>query len=106
MPAYNAARTLEPTVRDIPPGAVDEIIVVDDRSSDDTPAVARRLGLPLVCHEANKGYGGNQKTCYRLALERGADIVVMIHPDYQYDSRLTPALTGFLREGYFDVLLG
>ncbi|MBI4547979.1 MAG: glycosyltransferase family 2 protein [Ignavibacteriae bacterium] len=106
MPAYNAARTLEPTVRDIPPEVVDEIIVVDDASKDDTAGVAQRLGLTVVRHDTNKGYGANQKTCYRLALERGADIVVMIHPDYQYDSRLTPYLVGFLHDGYFDVMLG
>ena len=106
MPAYNAARTLEPTVRDIPPGTVDEIIVVDDASSDDTVATARRLGLTVVRHERNLGYGANQKTCYRLALERGADIVVMIHPDYQYDSRLTPHLVEFIRGSYLDVMLG
>src|SRR5437016_1377841 len=88
MPGYNAAKTLEPTVRDIPAGTVDEIILVDDSSFDDTVDIARRLGLTVVRHEVNKGYGANQKTCYRLALERGADIVVMIHPDYQYDSRL------------------
>lgn len=106
MPAYNAARTLEDTVRDIPAGTVDEIIVVDDASSDDTAAVARRLGLTVVRHEANRGYGANQKTCYSLALEHGADIVIMIHPDYQYDSRLTPYFVGFIRDGYFDVMLG
>ena len=106
MPAYNAARTLEATVRDIPAGAVDEIIVVDDASSDLTVAIAERLGLTVVRHEANRGYGANQKTCYGLALERGADIVIMIHPDYQYDSRLTPYFVGFIRDGYFDVMLG
>jgi glycosyltransferase involved in cell wall biosynthesis len=106
LPAYNAARTLEATVSDIPAGAVDEIILVDDASRDDTVAVATRLGLTVIRHEANRGYGGNQKTCYRAALERGADIVVMIHPDYQYDSRLTPLMTAFLRDGYHDVMLG
>jgi glycosyltransferase involved in cell wall biosynthesis len=106
MPAYNAARTLEATVRDIPAGSVDEVIVVDDASTDGTVEVARRLGLTAVRHEANKGYGANQKTCYNLALGHGADIVIMIHPDYQYDSRLTPYFTGFIREGYFDVMLG
>ncbi len=106
LPAYNAARTLEATVADIPPGAVDEIILVDDASRDETVAVATRLGLTVIRHEVNRGYGGNQKTCYRAALERGADIVVMIHPDYQYDSRLTPLLTAFLRDGYHDVMLG
>jgi glycosyltransferase involved in cell wall biosynthesis len=106
MPAYNAARTVEPTVRDIPAGVLDEIILVDDGSTDSTVEVAKRLGLTVIRHEANKGYGANQKTCYRLALERGADIVVMIHPDYQYDSSLTPYLVGFLRDGRFDVMLG
>ncbi len=106
LPAYNAARTLEPTVRDIPAGCVDEIILVDDGSADATVEVARRLGITVVCHDRNQGYGANQKTCYRLALQRGADIVVMIHPDYQYDSRLTPHFVGFLRDNYFDVMLG
>jgi glycosyltransferase involved in cell wall biosynthesis len=106
MPAYNAARTIEATVKDIPPDSVDEIIVVDDASSDDTTAVAKRLGLTVIRHEANQGYGANQKTCYRTALDHGADIVIMIHPDYQYDSRLTPYFTGFLKDRYFDVMLG
>jgi len=106
MPALNAGKTLEPTVRDIPPGVVDEIILVDDGSTDETAGIAARLGLVVVRHDRNLGYGANQKTCYRLALERGADIVVMIHPDYQYDSRLTPYFVGFLRDGYFDVMLG
>jgi glycosyltransferase involved in cell wall biosynthesis len=106
LPAYNAAKTLEATVADIPKGAVDEIILVDDASRDNTVEVATRLGLTVIRHEKNKGYGGNQKTCYRAALGRGADIVVMIHPDYQYDSRLTPLMTAFLRDGYHDVMLG
>jgi glycosyltransferase involved in cell wall biosynthesis len=106
LPAYNAARTLEATVADIPPGAVHEIILVDDASTDDTVAVAGRLGLTVIRHEVNRGYGANQKTCYRAALGRGADVVVMIHPDYQYDSRLTPHLVAFLRDGYHDVMLG
>lgn len=106
LPAYNAAKTLEATVADIPKGSVDEIILVDDASRDDTVEVATRLGLTVIRHDRNRGYGGNQKTCYRAALERGADIVVMIHPDYQYDSRLTPLMTAFLRDGYHDVMLG
>jgi len=106
LPAYNAARTLEATVRDIPAGAVDEIILVDDASLDDTVGLAGSLGLTVIRHETNRGYGGNQKSCYRAALERGADIVVMIHPDYQYDSRLTPHMVSFLRDGYHDVMLG
>jgi glycosyltransferase involved in cell wall biosynthesis len=106
MPAYNAQATLEKTVADIPAGTVDEIILVDDCSRDDTVAVARRLGLTVIQHERNLGYGGNQKTCYREALARGADVVVMIHPDYQYDSRLVPHLVGLLRTGHCDVMLG
>jgi glycosyltransferase involved in cell wall biosynthesis len=106
MPAYNAGASLEKTYRDIPPGSVDEVIVVDDASRDDTVAVARALGLPVIVHPANRGYGANQKTCYDAALERGADIVVMIHPDYQYDSRLIPFLTGFIEAGVCDVVLG
>lgn len=106
MPAYNAAATIERTYRDIPPGSVDEVILVDDASRDDTVAIARALGLTVIEHPENRGYGGNQKTCYDEALRRGADIVVMIHPDYQYDSRLTPLLTGFIEAGVCDVVLG
>jgi glycosyltransferase involved in cell wall biosynthesis len=106
LPAYNAARTLERTLNDIPKGAVDEVILVDDCSKDGTVAEARRLGLTPIVHEKNLGYGGNQKTCYREALKRGADIVVMIHPDYQYDARLTPYLTGLIKDGACDVVLG
>jgi glycosyltransferase involved in cell wall biosynthesis len=106
MPAYNAQTTLEQTVADIPPGCIDEIILVDDCSRDDTVAMARRLGLTVIQHERNLGYGGNQKTCYREALARNADVVIMIHPDYQYDSRLVPHLVGLLRTGHCDVVLG
>ncbi|MBX3442255.1 MAG: glycosyltransferase family 2 protein [Planctomyces sp.] len=106
MPAYNAAATLERTIRDIPEGAVDEVILVDDCSRDDTVEIARRLGLTVFTHEANMGYGGNQKTCYREALSRGADFVVMIHPDYQYDSRVIGAALEFLMLGICDVVLG
>ena len=106
MPAYNAAATLERTVADIPPGVVDEIVLVDDCSRDKTANLARRMGLKVVVHEKNKGYGGNQKTCYKLALELGADYVVMIHPDYQYDSRVVGAAVEFLRLGICDVILG
>lgn len=106
MPAYRAARTIERTVRDIPPGSVDEVIVVDDCSPDDTVDVARALGLTVVRHEQNRGYGGNQKTCYRLALDAGADYIVMIHPDYQYDSRLIPVAIEIIRLGICDVVLG
>ena len=106
MPAYNAAATLERTVADIPPGMVDEIVLVDDCSRDATANLARRMGLKVIVHEKNKGYGGNQKTCYKLALELGADYVVMIHPDYQYDSRVVGAAVEFLRLGICDVILG
>jgi glycosyltransferase involved in cell wall biosynthesis len=106
MPAYNAAATLERTVADIPLGSVDEIILVDDCSRDDTVAIARRLGLTVYTHEQNKGYGGNQKTCYRHALAAGADFIVMIHPDYQYDSRVIPIAIEILKLGICDVMLG
>lgn len=106
MPAYNAAATLEKTIADIPAGSVDEIILVDDCSRDNTVEIARRLGLTVIVHEKNTGYGGNQKTCYRHALERGADYVVMIHPDYQYDSRVIPVAVEILRLGICDVMLG
>jgi len=106
MPAYNAARTLERTVADIPPGSVDEIILVDDCSSDNTVEVAERLGLTVIRHEKNLGYGGNQKTCYRRALDNGAEYVVMIHPDYQYDSRVIPAAIEIIRLGICDFIMG
>ncbi len=106
LPAYNAAKTLEKTLRDIPAGAADEIILVDDASRDETVAVARSLGLTVVRHERNQGYGANQKTCYREALARGADVIVMIHPDYQYDPRLAPVLAGLIGAGICDVVLG
>lgn len=106
MPAYNAAATLEKTVSDIPKGSVDEIILVDDCSSDNTVELAESLGLTVIRHEKNTGYGGNQKTCYTRALELGADIVVMIHPDYQYDSRVIPVAAELIRLGNCDVILG
>ena len=106
MPAYNAAATLRRTIGDIPEGSVDEIILVDDCSSDDTVPIARELGLTVIVHEQNLGYGGNQKTCYRQALAAGADYVVMIHPDYQYDSRVIPVAVEILRLGICDVVLG
>ena len=106
MPAYNAAATLERTFHDLPKDYVDEVIVVDDRSKDDTVAVAERLGLTVFRHDVNRGYGGNQKTCYARALERGADYVVMIHPDYQYDARILPAAVNILELGICDVVLG
>ena len=106
LPAYNAARTLEETVASIPSGAFEEIILVDDRSSDGTYELAKKLGLSAHRHERNRGYGGNQKTCYSLALERGAGIVVMLHPDYQYDPRVIPLMTGIIEAGVCDVVLG
>jgi glycosyltransferase involved in cell wall biosynthesis len=105
MPAYNAAQTLERTVREVP-AMVDQIIVVDDRSTDDTVAVAKRLGLFTIEHDRNRGYGANQKTCYRAALAQAADIVVMVHPDYQYTPKLVPALAHCIASGLFDVALG
>ncbi|MBI3549017.1 MAG: glycosyltransferase family 2 protein [Elusimicrobia bacterium] len=106
MPAYNAEKTLEKTVADIPAGSVAEIIVVDDCSKDGTVALAKKLGLTVIVHQKNLGYGGNQKTCYREALKRGADVVVMIHPDYQYDARLTPMMTGLIALGVCEFVLG
>ena len=106
MPAYNAALTLERTVRDIPAGAVDEIIVVDDCSRDNTVEIAEKLGLTVIRHEKNLGYGGNQKTCYKHALEHGAEVVVMIHPDYQYDSRAIPIAVEIIRLGTCDFIMG
>jgi glycosyltransferase involved in cell wall biosynthesis len=106
MPAYNAAKTIKKTVNDIPPHTVDKIIVVDDASSDDTSRIARDLGLEVVTHPRNRGYGGNQKTCYTIALSEGADIVVMIHPDYQYDSSLTGKMIEPIKEKRFDIMFG
>jgi glycosyltransferase involved in cell wall biosynthesis len=106
MPAYNAAKTLRKTIEDIPHGCFSEIILVDDHSKDDTVEIARSLGLTVITHQKNQGYGANQKTCYDAALERGADAVVMLHPDYQYDSRTIPFFLGFLALGICDVLLG
>lgn len=106
MPAYNAAKTLERTYNDIPSGVVDKVILVDDVSQDETVEIAHRLGLKVVIHVQNKGYGGNQKTCYLEALKDGADIVVMLHPDYQYDSRLVPELIRPIINGEADLVLG
>jgi glycosyltransferase involved in cell wall biosynthesis len=106
MPAYNAERTLAATLADVPVGSVDEIILVDDGSTDRTVQVAEEMGLTVIRHPQNRGYGGNQKTCYRHALEHGADIIVMIHPDYQYDSRVIPHAVGIIELGIADVVLG
>lgn len=105
LPAYNAENTLKQTVLELP-NCVDEKILVDDLSNDKTVVLANELGLLVHQHKVNQGYGANQKTCYRLALERGADIVVMVHPDYQYDPRLVSYFAQFIADGYFDVMLG
>ena len=106
MPAYNAEKTVEKTYRDIPKDIVDEIILVDDNSSDKTVEIAKSLGLKTIIHKKNMGYGANQKTCYREALKTGADVIVMIHPDYQYDARLTPYIAGIIADDICDVVLG
>ncbi|MDE1976974.1 MAG: glycosyltransferase family 2 protein [Elusimicrobia bacterium] len=106
MPAYNAEKTLEKTVQDIPPGTVSDIVLVDDASRDKTAEVARSLGLAVIVREKNGGYGANQKTCYAEALRRGADVVIMIHPDYQYDARLAPIMAQIISSGICDVVLG
>ncbi len=105
MPAYNAEKTLRQTLDAIPAGSADEIILVDDASSDHTADLARTLGLKVIVHEKNKGYGGNQKTCYHAALASGADIVVMVHPDYQYDPRLVPIMAELIDKDICDIVL-
>lgn len=106
MPAYNAEKTLERTYKDVPKGLISEFILVDDKSSDRTVEIAKKLGLTVISHKNNTGYGGNQKTCYKEALKRYADIVVMIHPDYQYDSSLTQELVSPIEKGRFDIMFG
>jgi glycosyltransferase involved in cell wall biosynthesis len=106
MPAYNAAQTLERTYADIPHELVYRIILVDDVSRDETVEIARNLGLEVIIHRQNRGYGGNQKTCYAAALEAGADIVVMLHPDYQYDATRIPDLIAPIADGERDLMLG
>src|SRR5437868_335542 len=106
MPAYNAEKTLRRTVVELDRTVADDIVLVDDHSRDETVRVARELGLHVVVHEQNRGYGGNQKTCYSEALRRGAEIVVMLHPDYQYSPRLIPAMAGMIASGHFDAVLG
>jgi glycosyltransferase involved in cell wall biosynthesis len=105
LPAYNAAKTLEMTYREIPFEFVDDVVLVDDASRDDTAEVARRLGIQTVIHPENRGYGGNQKTCYKTALDLGADIVVMLHPDYQYTPHLITAMSSMIAYGEFDAVL-
>src|SRR6185503_21016674 len=106
MPAYNAAKTLRLTYEAIPKTDVDHVILVDDGSGDDTLKIAKELNLEVFVHTRNYGYGGNQKTCYTEALKAGADIVVMLHPDYQYDPTLITAMAGMVASGICDVVLG
>ncbi len=106
LPAYNAETTLARTVAELDRAIVDEVVLVDDGSTDQTIALARRLGLEPIRHEVNLGYGGNQKTCYRRALELGADIIVMVHPDYQYTPLLVPAMASMIAYGVYDFVLG
>jgi glycosyltransferase involved in cell wall biosynthesis len=106
LPAYNAEKTLEKTINEIDRNLVDEIVLVDDKSHDQTAKLAENLGLSVFLHEKNSGYGANQKTCYRVALEKGADIIIMIHPDYQYDPKVIKYMVGLIREDYCDVVLG
>jgi Glycosyltransferases involved in cell wall biogenesis len=106
LPAYNAAATLESTLADVPPGVVDDFVLVDDASTDSTVEIAARLGIPYLVHPKNRGYGGNQKTCYAEGLRQGADIVIMLHPDYQYSPRLIGAMAWLVASGEFDVVLG
>ncbi len=107
MPAYNAASTLETTYREIPLDIVDEVILVDDYSTDNTMEVAKQLGIEhCIRHDRNKGYGGNQKSCYNKALELGADIVIMVHPDYQYTPKLIPAMASIIGSGLYHAVLG
>ena len=106
MPAYNAELTLEKTYDDIPKGLIDEVVLCDDESKDRTIDIAKKLGLTVLVHDKNKGYGGNQKTLYKEALKRKADIIVMLHPDYQYDSKKIPNLVQPIIDGRADLVLG
>lgn len=106
LPAYNAEKTLERTYAEIPRDIVDEVILVDDASSDHTIELAKKLGITTIQHKQNRGYGGNQKTCYEAALKSGADIVVMLHPDYQYTPKLITPMAGMIAFGVYDCVLG
>lgn len=106
MPAYNAERTLRKTYAEIPKDIVDSVILVDDQSQDKTAEIARSIGINTIVHAGNRGYGGNQKTCYKEALRLGADIVIMVHPDYQYTPKLITAMASLIAEGLFDCVLG
>lgn len=106
MPAYNAEQTLQRTFDELPHDIIDDVILTDDASSDRTAAIARQLRIATIVHEKNRGYGGNQKTCYDAALARGADIVVMVHPDYQYSPKLVTPMASMIASGHFDAVLG
>jgi len=106
MPSYNAEKTLQKTYDEIPKNIVDEIILTDDASKDQTVELAHRLGIKTFIHDQNKGYGGNQKTCYKAALDVGADIIIMLHPDYQYTPKLITAMASMIAEGIFDAVIG
>ncbi len=106
LPAYNASKTLTITYNEIPKDIVDEVILVDDASRDDTARIARDLGIHTIIHPENLGYGGNQKTCYREALSKGADVIVMVHPDYQYSPRLITAMASMIISEHYDIVLG
>jgi glycosyltransferase involved in cell wall biosynthesis len=106
LPAYNAEATLSRTVAELDREVIDEVVLVDDASRDGTVPLARELGLMPICHDINKGYGGNQKTCYRSALDLGADVIVMVHPDYQYSPLLVPAMASMIAYGEYDMVLG
>ena len=106
LPAYNAEKTLMVTYDEIPLDIVDDVILVDDASTDHTVVVAKKMNLTVIVHDRNLGYGGNQKSCYKAAMEKGADIVVMLHPDYQYTPKLIPAMAHLLASGHYDVALG
>ena len=105
LPAYNAAKTIEITYKEIPMDYVDDVLLVDDKSSDDTLRIAEKLGIKTISHIENKGYGGNQKTCYKYGLESGADIIIMLYPDYQYTPKLIPVMVEMLLTEEFDVVL-
>jgi glycosyltransferase involved in cell wall biosynthesis len=105
MPAYNASKTLKATYKELPHDIVDAVLVTDDASTDHTVTVAHELGIHTIVHSKNRGYGGNQKTCYREALSMGADIVVMVHPDYQYSPKLVTAMAGMIASGHYDLVL-
>ena len=106
MPAYHAEKTIEKTFAEVPKGLVNEIILVDDAGGDKTIAIAKKLGITVYQHSHNLGYGGNQKTCYWEALKRNPDVVVMLHPANQYDGALVPFMTGFIKAGVVDIVLG